>query len=93
MNSWLNYKSLFTINVSYIKKGSGLGSDPNDNYNFNDPYLDEDTYMLMGKINTSLIFGLDMNYKLTTIMSATSYMTYNTNEEVFSGRLGLLINY
>ncbi len=93
MNFWPNYKSQLTFNVSYIKKGSGLGSDPNDNYNFNDPYLGEDTHMLMGEINTSLTFGLDMNHRLTTLISATSYITYNLNEEVFSGRLGLWLNY
>ena len=93
MSSWPNYKSLLTFDLSYIKKGSGPGSDPNDSYDFNNPYLDVDTHMLMGNINTSLIFGLKINYKLTTIISVTSYINYNLNEKVFSGRLGLLMNY
>ena len=93
MNSWPSYKSQLTFNVSYIKKGSGLGSDPKDNYNFNDPYLVGDTHMLMGEINTLLIYGLDMNYRLNTLMSAASYITYNIDEEVFSGQLALWLNY
>jgi len=93
MNSWPSYRSQLTFNVSYIKKGSGLGSDPKDNYNFNDPYLVGDTHMLMGEINTLLIYGLDMNYRLNTLMSAASYITYNIDEEVFSGQLALWLNY
>jgi len=93
MNSLPSYNSQLTFSVSYIKKGSGPGSSPNDNYNFNDPFMDVETHMLMGEINTLLTYGINLNYRLTALISLASYINYNIEKEELSGQLALLLNY
>ena len=93
MNFWPNYKSQLTFNISYIKKGSGLGSDPNDNYNLRDKSLDDSTPMLLGKVKENLIYGMNFHHRLTELFSITGNCSFNNDEKIFEGRLGLLMNY
>jgi hypothetical protein len=93
MNFWPNYKSQLTFNISYIKKGSGLGSDPNDNYNLRDKSLDDSTPMLLGKVKENLIYGINFHHRLTELFSITGNCSFNNDEKIFEGRLGLLMNY
>jgi len=93
MNFWPNYKSQLTFNISYIKKGSGLGSDPNDNYNMRDKSLDDSTPMLLGKVKENFIYGMNFHHRFTELFSITGNCSFNNDEEIFEGRLGLLMNY
>ena len=93
MNMWPSYKSQLSFNMYYIKKGSGEGSNSNDNYTFDDPILDEETKMLMGKVNNSLNIGIRFNYRITATITIEGNSSYDTNDEVFSGRFGLWLNY
>jgi hypothetical protein len=93
MNMWPSYKSQLSFNMHYIKKGDGEGSNSNDNYTFDDPILDEETKMLMGKVNSSLNIGIRFNYRITATITIEGNSSYDTNDEVFSGRFGLWLNY
>ncbi len=93
MNMWPTYKIFLSLNVSYLKKGSGIGSDPNDNYSFRNEEMDDTTPMLIGNISESTLIGLKFDYRLTQLVYITGKLTYDANEEVSSGRIGLLMNY
>jgi hypothetical protein len=93
MNMWHHYKTHISADLTYIKQGSGLGSDPNDNYNLRDKSLDNSTPMLLGKVKENLIYGMNFHHRLTELFSITGNCSFNNNEEIFEGRLGLLMNY
>jgi hypothetical protein len=76
-----------------LKKGSGIGSDPNDNYSFRNEEMDDTTPMLIGNISESTFIGLKFDYRLTQLVYITGKLTYDANENVSSGRIGLLMNY
>ncbi len=93
MNLWPTYKTFLSINVSYLKKGSALGSDPNNNYNFRDKSLDDNTPMLLGEIKENLIIGADFRHRMTELFYISGNVAFNTSENILEGKLGLLINY
>jgi hypothetical protein len=93
MNMWHHYKTHISADLTYIKQGSGLGSDPNDNYNLRDKSLDDSTSMLLGKVKENLIYGMNFHHRFTELFSITGNCSFNNNEEIFEGRLGLLMNY
>ena len=93
MNSWPTYKTHLSMNISLLLKGSGIGSDPNDNYNLRDKSLDDSTPMLLGKVKENLIYEMNFHHRLTELFSITGNCSYNNDEEIFEGRLGLLMNY
>ena len=90
---WPTYKILLSLNLSYLKKGSGIGSDPNNNYSFRNEELDDTTPMLIGDISESTLIGLKLDYRLTQLVYITGNLTFDTNENESSGRIGLLMNY
>jgi hypothetical protein len=81
------------MNISLLLKGSGIGSDPNDIYSLRNKDLDDSTSMLMGKVKENLIYGMNFHYRLTNLFSITGNCSFNNDEEIFEGRLGLLMNY
>jgi len=93
MNMWPTYNTNLSFNFSYLVKGSGIGSDPNDNYNLRNKSLDYKTSMLMGDTNGSLIIGTELHYRITELLNITGNFSYNNDEEIFEGRIGLLMNY
>jgi hypothetical protein len=93
MNMWPTYKMYLSVNLSYLRIGSGIGSDPNDNYNLRDKSLDENTPMLLGNINENLIFGTNFRYRVTELLYISGNVAYNTSENILEGKLGLLMNY
>ncbi len=93
MISWPTYKTHLSMNISLMRNGSGIGSDPNDNYALRDKELDNDTPMLIGKINASTLIGLKVDHRLTQLVYISGNISYNTNNKVSSGRIGLLLNY
>jgi len=55
--------------------------------------LDDSTSMLLGKVKENLIYGMNFHHRLTELFSITGNCSFNNNEEIFEGRLGLLMNY
>ena len=92
MNLWPTYKTYLSINISYLIKGSGIGSDPNDNYNFRDKSLDENTPFLMGDISEQFSVGANLKFRMTELLYITGNVSYN-RDKLVSGRIGILMNY
>ncbi|MCH7612816.1 MAG: hypothetical protein IIB45_05590, partial [Candidatus Marinimicrobia bacterium] len=93
MNLWPTYKTYLSFKLSYLIKGSGIGSDPNDNYNFRDKFPDDNTPMLLGDIKENLIIGIDFQHRMTELFYISGNVSYNTSENILEGKLGLLMNY
>ncbi len=92
MNMWPTMKSFISINVSYLRRGSGLGSNPNDNYALRDRFIDDQTPFLLGKISEQLILGTSIRYRLSELI----YMTGNFNsssDNQYTGKFGLLMDF
>lgn len=93
MNMWPTSKSLLSLKFSYVKKGTELGSDANDNYASRNTDFDDDTPMLMGEINESLSIGAKLNYRLTQLVYIKGKFSYNVDSKLVYGRIGLTFNY
>jgi hypothetical protein len=93
MNMWPSSKMFLSLNMSYLKKGTDLGSSVNDNYTWRDTDLDENTPMLLGKINESILVGVDLNYRLTQLIYINGKCNYNVDSEILMGRVGITVNY
>ncbi|MBC8321946.1 MAG: hypothetical protein H8E70_00065, partial [Candidatus Marinimicrobia bacterium] len=78
--------------VSYLKKGSGIGSDPNDNYSFRDKTQDDNTPFLLGIIDTKITYRTNVQYRMTDLLYLTGNVSYN-DKKIVSGRIGFLMNY
>jgi len=92
MNMWPTYKTFLSLNVSYLKKGSGIGSDPNDNYSLRNEELDDNTPMLIGVINEQLNVGFNFSFRLSELLYLNGDLSYN-DETLLSGQWGLLMNF
>ncbi len=92
MNMWPTYKIFLSLNVSYLKKGSGIGSDPNDNYSFRDKTQDDNTPFLLGIIDTKITFRTNVQYRMTDLLYLTGNVSYY-DKKIVSGRIGFLMNY
>ncbi len=77
MNMWPIYKTFISLNISYLKKGTEIGSDANDNYNFRDKTLDDKTPMLMGNIDNQLKIGLNFKFRISELLYITGDLSYN----------------
>ncbi len=93
INSWPTFKTHLSVNIAYVKKGTGLGSNPNHSYSLRNEDLDNDTPMLMGNVKENLIYGMNFHHRLTKLLSITGNCSFNNDEKIFEGRLGLLMNY
>ena len=92
MNMWPTFKTFLSLNVSYLKKGTEMGSDPNDNYSLRNEELDDKTPMLMGEINERLDVGLNIEFRMTELLYIKADISYN-DETLLSGQWGLLVNF
>ncbi|MCH7762857.1 MAG: hypothetical protein IIB95_03845 [Candidatus Marinimicrobia bacterium] len=93
INLWPTYKTYLSFKISYLIKGSGIGSDPNDNYNFGDKFPDDKTPILLRDIKENLIIGTDFQYRMTELFYISGNVAFNTSENILEGKLGLLMNY
>jgi len=93
MNMWPTYKTYLSFNISYLIKGSGVGSTPNDNYSLRDKSLDNNTPFLLGDVHDQFIVGTHFRIRVTELFYITGKLIYNNSENIFEGKLGLLMNY
>lgn len=93
MNLWPTFKTFLSFNASYLKKGSGIGSDANDDYSKRDKTMDNNTPILIGDVKESLYAGIRINHRLTELLFVESNLVYNVSEQSIVGKIGLLINY
>ncbi|MFQ6676867.1 MAG: hypothetical protein ACE5D0_00985 [Fidelibacterota bacterium] len=93
MNFWPTYKTSLSLNISYLAQGSGMGSDPNDNYGLRDKSLDDSTPWLLGDVKENVIIGSEYYYRVTELFYISGNVAYNTSEKILEGKLGLLMNY
>ncbi len=91
-NWWLSPQSLWTVSFSHLKKGTGLGSNPTDNYNHRDSSLDYNTPFLMGEIITSNIVEIRGNYRFSIMVEGFIQIVYNDQSDQSYGRIGMILN-
>jgi len=74
-------------------KGSGLGSDPLDNYNDRDKDLDWETTWLMGDLTRSSNLYFSARYLLNTVLSLHGRIGYDSAGEQLWVYLGGQFNW
>ena len=90
---WPSYRWYFTISSMLVRKGSGLGSSPLDNYDLRDLELDDDTPYLLGKIHNSSEFRFETNYSINRIIDVFGLISYKNPNSEYSGHLGITIDW
>ncbi len=90
---WPSYHWYFNISSMLIRKGSGLGSSPMDNYDLRDPELDDNTPYLLGDIHNSSEFRFETNYSINRIIDLFGLMSYKYPNSEYGGHLGITINW
>ncbi len=93
MNMWPMNTFFLSMYISSLTQGSGPGSDPNDDYSVRDRALDNKTSTLMGDIMTELIVGAKLHYRVTELFGLTGNISFASEQEKFTGRFGLFMNY
>ena len=70
-NWWLTPRLSCAWEWTWLKKGTILGSDPNDNYASRDTTLDEHTTALMGPIQNRYMSSFQFRYRVNTLLEVT----------------------
>ena len=81
----------FTIHdpTTFNRQGPNVGSQ----YRSEIFFCDDEQKKIAGKVKENLIYGMNFHHRLTELFSITGNCSYNNDEEIFEGRLGLLMNY
>lgn len=90
---WPSYRWHFNILSMLIRKGSGLGSSPMDNYDLRDPELDDNTPYLLGEIHNSSEFRIETNYSINRIVDLFGLISYKYLNSEYGGHLGITIDW
>lgn len=77
----------------YIKKGSGLGSNANDNYAQRNKDLDDKTPMLLGDITYTSIEKLYLYYELSRVLKIEGVIEYNNLNNDFYFSTGIIFDW
>lgn len=78
-NWWYSYRGILTLELLYKLSGSGLGSDPNDDYDLRDKALDFDTPYILGTASTEIIAGLKNHFQFSRLIAIYNLLEYNSS--------------
>lgn len=90
---WPSYRWYFNISSMLIRKGSGLGSSPMDNYDLRDRESDDNTPYLLGDIHNSSEFRFETNYSINRIIDLFGLISYKYPNSEYGGHLGITIDW
>ncbi|NQT97383.1 MAG: hypothetical protein HQ562_06540 [Candidatus Marinimicrobia bacterium] len=91
-NWWYSHRGILSLELLYKLSGSGLGSDPNDDYDFRDESLDFDTPYILGTRSTEVIAGLNNRYKFSRMVEFYNLLEYNSQTRSFRLETGIKID-
>ncbi len=77
-NAWLRSNLDLKLNWLWLRKGSGPGSDPNDNYGDRNQEFDFMTTALMGKISSTQTLTGTVRYRFNSVIDFRSKFTFPT---------------
>ena len=90
---WPSYRWYINLSSMIMKKGSGLGSSPLDNYNLRDRALDDNTPYLLGEIQNSAELRLETNYSINRIIDLFGLISIKYPNSEYGGYLGMTIDW
>ncbi len=77
-NWWYSYRGILTLELLYKFSGSGLGSDPNDDYDLRNEALDNNTPYILGTASTEIIAGLKNHFQFSRLVEIYNLLEYNS---------------
>lgn len=90
---WPSYIWYINMSSMLIRKGSGLGSSPLDNYNLRDRELDDNTPYLLGDIHNSSEFRIETSYTINRIFNLFGLVSYKYPNSEYGGHLGITFDW
>jgi len=78
-NLYMSYRLHINNSILFTRQGSGIGSDPSDNYNNRDRTLDNNTPFLLGKVVSSFQWNTELVYELTRFLTIASRLRLQSN--------------
>ncbi|MFQ6606822.1 MAG: hypothetical protein ACE5DP_04150 [Fidelibacterota bacterium] len=93
MNWWPRPRIYTQLSIQWLRKGSGPGSDPTDDYSQRDYALDHDTPLLLGTVHNNLRIGFQGDCLISDLLTVFCKMYYTTEENKNRGQLGIIFNW
>jgi hypothetical protein len=79
--------------VLWLKKGTGIGSSPLNDYGHRDRELDYETPFLLGKIAKSTEMRLETHYTFSNMVDLVARIRKNSSESVIAGYIGMIFEW
>ncbi len=93
MNWWPTPRVYTQLTLQWLRKGTGPGSDPTDDYSHRDYARDHNTPMLLGEVHNDLRIGLQGDYLISDLLTVFYQILYTTEKDKNRGQLGIIFNW
>ena len=90
---WPSYQWNINLSSMLMKKGSGLGSSPLDNYNLRDRAFDDNTPYLLGNVQKSTEFRIETDYAVNRILNLFGLVSLKYPNSEYGGHIGITIDW